>query len=62
MEMLLGFIVLLACLIIGVQHGGIGLAAVSGVGLVIFTFVWLFGHPCGQEMPISPVTKPVPLA
>ena len=38
MEMLLGFIVLLACLIIGVQHGGIGLAAVSGVGLVIFTF------------------------
>ena len=22
----------------------------------------LFGHPCGQEMPISPVTKPVPLA
>ena len=23
---------------------------------------WLFGHPCGQEMPISPVTKPVPLA
>ena len=24
--------------------------------------VWLFGHPCGQEMPISPVTKPVPLA
>ena len=40
MEMLLGFIVLLACLIIGVQHGGIGLAAVSGVGLVIFTFVF----------------------
>ena len=25
-------------------------------------YVWLFGHPCGQEMPISPVTKPVPLA
>jgi hypothetical protein len=24
--------------------------------------LWLFGHPCGQEMPISPVTKPVPLA
>ena len=24
--------------------------------------IWLFGHPCGQEMPISPVTKPVPLA
>ena len=46
MEMLLGFIVLLACLIIGVQHGGIGLAAVSGVGLVIFTFV--FGYKPGN--------------
>lgn len=46
MEMFLGFIVLLACLIIGVQHGGIGLAAVSGVGLVIFTFV--FGYKPGN--------------
>ena len=27
-----------------------------------YGFIWLFGHPCGQEMPISPVTKPVPLA
>ena len=38
MEMLLGFLVLLACLVIGVRHGGLGLAAVSGVGLIIFTF------------------------
>ena len=36
MEMLLGFLVLLACLVIGVRHGGLGLAAVSGVGLIIF--------------------------
>ena len=28
----------------------------------ITDFMRLFGHPCGQEMPISPVTKPVPLA
>lgn len=45
MEMLVGFIVLLACLIIGVRHGGIGLAVISGVGLVIFTFV--FGYKPG---------------
>lgn len=38
MDMMLGFIILLACLIIGVRHGGLGLAAVSGVGLVIFVF------------------------
>ena len=46
MEMLIGFIVLLACLIIGVRHGGIGLAVISGVGLVIFTFV--FGYKPGS--------------
>ena len=40
MEMLVGFLVLLACLIIGVRHGGIGLAVISGIGLVIFTFVF----------------------
>lgn len=47
MEMLLGIIVLLACLVFGVRHGGIGLAVISGIGLVIYTFVWLFWHPCG---------------
>ena len=46
MEMLIGFLVLLACLIIGVRHGGIGLAVISGVGLVIFTFV--FGYKPGS--------------
>ncbi len=46
MEMLLGFLVLLACLLIGVRHGGIGLAVISGVGLVIFTFV--FGYKPGN--------------
>ena len=46
MEMLFGFIVLLACLIIGVRHGGLGLAVISGIGLVIFTFV--FGYKPGK--------------
>ncbi len=39
MLMLLGFIILLSCLIIGVRRGGLGLAAVSGIGLIIFIFV-----------------------
>ena len=42
MEMLLGFIVLLTCLVFGVRHGGIGLAVISGIGLVIFTFVFRY--------------------
>ncbi len=46
MEMLFGFIVLLVCLIIGVRHGGLGLAVISGIGLVIFTFV--FGYKPGK--------------
>lgn len=46
MEMLLGLILLLACLVIGVRHGGLGLPVVSGVGLVIFVFV--FGYKPGK--------------
>ncbi len=46
MEMLLGIIVLLACLVFGVRHGGIGLAVISGIGLVIYTFV--FGYKPGN--------------
>ena len=46
MEMILGLIILLACLVIGVRHGGIGLAVISGIGLVIFTFV--FGYKPGN--------------
>lgn len=38
MLILLGFIVLLGCLVVGVRHGGLGLAAVSGVGLIVFIF------------------------
>ena len=45
MEMLVGFLVLLACLLVGVRHGGIGLAVISGIGLVTFTFV--FGYKPG---------------
>lgn len=39
MLMFLGFIVLIACLVIGVRRGGIGLATISGIGLVFFIFV-----------------------
>ena len=46
MELLLGFLVLLACLVIGVRHGGLGLAAISGIGLIIFTF--FFGYKPGK--------------
>lgn len=46
MEIFLGFMVLLLCLIIGVRHGGIGLAVISGIGLLIFTFV--FGYKPGN--------------
>lgn len=46
MEMFIGFLVLLACLLIGVRHGGIGLAVISGIGLVIFVFV--FGYKPGN--------------
>lgn len=42
MDMLLAFIVLLVCLIVGVRHGGLGLAVISGIGLVIYTFI--FGY------------------
>ena len=43
--MFLGFLVLLVCLIIGVRHGGIGLAVISGIGLVVYVFV--FGYKPG---------------
>ena len=45
MEMALAFLVLLCCLIVGVRHGGIGLAVISGIGLVVYTFV--FGYKPG---------------
>ena len=45
MELFLGFLVMLACLIFGVHHGGIGLAVISGIGLVVYTFV--FGYQPG---------------
>lgn len=42
MELILGFIVLLACLFLGIRHGGIGLAVISGIGLMLYTFVFPF--------------------
>lgn len=38
MFIILGFLILLACLVVGVRKGGLGLAAVSGIGLIIFIF------------------------
>lgn len=49
MLILLGFIVLLSCLVVGVRQGGLGLAAVSGIGLIIFIF----------GMGLTPGTPPV---
>lgn len=46
MEILLGLIVLLGGLMIGVRHGGIGLAVINGIAVVIFTFV--FGYKPGK--------------
>ncbi len=46
MEMFVGFLVLLVCLIVGVRHGGIGLAVISGIGLVVYVFV--FGYKPGS--------------
>ncbi len=40
MEMLLGFAVLLGCLFLGIKHGGIGLAVISGIGLTIYAFIF----------------------
>lgn len=50
MEMALGFLVMLGCLLFGVHHGGIGLAVISGIGLAVYTFV--FGYQPGVP-PIS---------
>jgi len=46
MELVWGFIVLLACLLIGVRHGGLGLAVISGIGLIVYTFI--FGYQPGS--------------
>lgn len=46
MEILLGLVVLLGGLILGVRHGGIGLAVINGIAVVIFTFV--FGYKPGK--------------
>lgn len=45
MEMLFGFIILLACLVVGVRHGGIGLGVIAGFGLLAFVFG--FGYKPG---------------
>jgi anaerobic C4-dicarboxylate transporter DcuA len=40
------FVILLACIVVGARLGGIGLGAVSGIGLLVFVFV--FGMPPGS--------------
>jgi anaerobic C4-dicarboxylate transporter DcuA len=42
----LEFAILIACIVIGARIGGIGLGAVSGLGLLIFVFI--FGMPPGN--------------
>ena len=42
----LGLAILLACILIGARIGGIGLGAVSGLGLLVFVFV--LGMPAGN--------------
>lgn len=42
MELILGFMVLLACLFMGIKHGGIGLAVISDIGLMVYTFIFHF--------------------
>ncbi|MEE3453078.1 anaerobic C4-dicarboxylate transporter [Dialister sp.] len=42
MELALGFVVLIVCLFLGIKHGGIGLAVISGIGLMIYTFIFHF--------------------
>ncbi len=46
MEVFLGFVVLFACLLVGVRHGGIGLAVVSSIGLIVYVFI--FGYKPGS--------------
>jgi anaerobic C4-dicarboxylate transporter DcuB len=50
MILTLQVVVILACLLLGTHYGGIGLGLISGVGLVIFVFV--FGLTPG-EPPVS---------
>jgi len=50
MVLTLQIVVILACLLLGTHYGGIGLGLISGVGLVIFVFV--FGLTPG-EPPVS---------
>ena len=46
MEIMSGLIVLLGALMLGVRHGGIGLALINGMAVVIFTFV--YGYKPGK--------------
>ena len=50
MVLTLQIVVILACLLLGTHYGGVGLGLISGVGLVIFVFV--FGLTPG-EPPVS---------
>ena len=50
MDLALQIVVILTCLLLGTHYGGIGLGLISGVGLVIFVFV--FGLTPG-EPPVS---------
>ena len=53
--MLLQLGILLTCILVGARRGGIALGTVSGIGLVLFVF--LFGMPPGQPPAVSKVWK-----
>src|SRR5450759_4999770 len=36
----LEFLVIIACLLVGTRYGGFGLGLISGLGLLVFTFVF----------------------
>ena len=40
MVIALEFIVILGCLLLGTRYGGLGLSVISGIGLLILTFVF----------------------
>jgi hypothetical protein len=38
--MMLEFVVIIACLLLGTRYGGFGLVLISGLGLLVFAFVF----------------------
>src|SRR5512137_3085457 len=39
-NMILEFVIIIACLLLGTRYGGFGLGLISGAGLLVFAFVF----------------------